>query len=160
MKYYCYAIITVVTAAIVAGFFIVGSPNYARLLQQDSQRVSDLQMIQSELLNFWLNKARLPKTLTELNDDIRGFRVPQDPVTGETYVYKTTGTQSFKLCAVFAKPSMGTATVPDITGRVKPMAPAYYPTPYGQESWQHAEGNVCFDRKIDKELYPPIKTAK
>ncbi|MEK7641084.1 MAG: hypothetical protein AAB389_03765 [Patescibacteria group bacterium] len=159
MKYYAYTIIAAVTATIVAGFFIVGSPNYARLLQQDSQRVSDLQMIQSEILNFWINKARLPKTLVELNDDIRGFHVPQDPTTGETYTYQTTGTQSFKLCAVFAKPALG-SSVSDLNGSIKPMPPARYPTYYGQESWQHTEGNVCFDRKIDKELYPPIKTAK
>ncbi len=158
MKYYAYTIIAIVAAAIVAGFFIVGSPNYARLLQQDDRRVSDLQMIQSEILNFWMNKAKLPKMLSELNDSIKGFNVPKDPVTGADYSYKITAPESFQLCAVFAKPGLNSQNV---LGRPVPAsAPAIYPIPYGQENWQHGSGQTCFDRKIDKELYRPVPTIK
>ncbi|MDP1719056.1 MAG: hypothetical protein Q8L24_01370, partial [bacterium] len=144
MRYYVYTIIGIVTAIIVAGFFIVGSPLSARLLQQDNQRVSDLQMVQSEILNFWMNKARLPKILSELEDDIRGIRIPKDPVTGVAYTYTATSPQSFTLCATFAKPSAGNVSTTRKTTAPVP-APAYsYSIPYGQENWQHNEGLVCF----------------
>ncbi len=157
MKYYAYTIIAVVTASIIAGFFIVGSPNYARLLQQDGQRISDLQMIQSEILNFWINKARLPKMLSELNDSIRGVTIPKDPTTGVAYTYTVTGPESFQLCALFAKPSLNS---PSVLGKPVPAMPASYSVPYGQENWQHDAGQVCFDRKIDKELYRPVPVKK
>lgn len=154
MKYYAYTIIAIVTASVVAGFFIVGSPKTARLIEQDNQRVANLQMIQSELLNFWMNKAKLPKLLSELEDDIRGVRIPSDPETGVAYTYTATGAESFKLCAIFTKPS-----IESVSSYAKPM-PVYYEAPYGQENWQHEAGEVCFDRKIDKEIYRPAPLKK
>ncbi|TSC83172.1 MAG: hypothetical protein G01um101419_179 [Parcubacteria group bacterium Gr01-1014_19] len=148
MKYFINTVITIVTAAIVAGFFIVGSPKDARLFEQDEQRLANLQFIQSEILNYWMNKARLPKTLADLKDDLRGIQIPKDPETGADYRYTVKGAESFQLCATFAKASLSTQS-----SGAKP----YYPEIYGQESWKHDSGEVCFDRKIDKELYKPIK---
>lgn len=160
MKYYVYTIIAIVSATVIAGFFIVGSPKYARLIEQDNQRISNLQMIQSEILNFWTNKARLPKVLSELNDSIRGVSVPYDPVSGTEYTYEISGKESFRLCAIFAKPSILTPTGGLKSAPMERVPSPAYMIPYGQDNWQHAEGLVCFDRKIDKELYPPIKLIK
>ncbi|MDO8466835.1 MAG: hypothetical protein Q7S83_01705 [bacterium] len=157
MKYYVYTIIAIVATSVVAGFFIVGSPKTARLFEQDNQRLSSLQMIQSEIINFWINKARLPKMLSELEDDIRGVRIPSDPETGAPYTYTVTGAESFKLCAVFAKPSL-ISTRSNISP--KPIPAMYYAEPYAQDNWQHGEGEVCFDRTIDKEIYRPTPIKK
>ncbi len=149
MKYFVYTIITVVAATIVAGFFIVGSPKTERLRRFDEQRVSHLQIIQSEVLNFWMNKDRLPKNLDELTDSIRGFQAPADPENQLSYDYKTTGALSFELCGNFNLASE------EMTLRTP--KPLYYPEPYGQENWQHGADKVCFDRTIDEELYKPPK---
>lgn len=157
MKYYAYTIIAIVAAVVVAGFFIVGSPKTARLIEQDNQRVANLQMIQSEILNFWMNKAKLPKLLSDLEDDIRGVRIPSDPETGAAYTYTVTGAQSFTLCAVFAKPSLNSSVA---MGKPVSAIREPYAYPYGQENWEHDAGSICFDRKIDKELYPPTPLKK
>lgn len=149
MKYFAYTIITIVAATIVAGFFIVGSPKAERMRRFDDQRISHLQIIQSEILNFWMNKERLPKNLDELTDSLRGFKAPTDPESQIAYEYKTTGTLSFDLCATFNLTSM-----PENLSYPKAV---YAPEFYGQENWNHAEGKVCFARTIDKELYKPVK---
>lgn len=149
MKYFVYTIITIVAATIVAGFFIVGSPKTERMRRFDDQRVSHLQVIQSEIVNFWINKSRLPKALDELTDSIRGFQAPTDPESQMAYDYKTTGVLSFELCASFNLPSEQV-----MTNSPKPL---YYPEPYGQENWNHDAGKVCFARTIDQELYKPAK---
>ena len=149
MKYFVYTIITVVAATIVAGFFIVGSPKTERMRRFDDQRIGHLQIIQSEILNFWMNKERLPKNLDELTDSLRGFTAPADPETQLAYEYRINSALSFELCSTFNLPSM-----PENLSYPKAV---YAPEIYGQENWNHSEGNVCFARTIDKELYKPVK---
>ena len=148
MKLLAYIVIGVVAAAVVAGFFIVGSPQEERLRQFDDRRVSDLQTVQSQIIYYWQRKVALPPNLDALDDDISGFRHSHDPETGAEYEYRVTGPESFQLCAVFSRPSSGDAA------RVAMPFPANGIS--SMEIWQHGEGKVCFDRKIDKELYPPI----
>jgi type III secretory pathway component EscU len=52
-KYFAWISGIVILAVIIGAFFIVGSPNTARLIQFDQQRVSDLQNIQSNIINYW-----------------------------------------------------------------------------------------------------------
>ncbi|MBI2024938.1 MAG: hypothetical protein HYT03_02555 [Candidatus Harrisonbacteria bacterium] len=150
MKYFAYGIIGVVAASVIAGFFIVGSPGTERLRRFDEQRIQHLQIIQSEILNYWINKERLPSVLSELQDSIRGFVVPKDPESGADYEYIVRGPEEFTLCAVFALEN-------------QPNARVLSPEPYASEqNWQHGIGKFCFDRKIDKELYgeTPIKPSR
>ena len=142
-------VIGVVAAAVIAGFFVVGSPQKERLLRFDNRRVSDLQYLQSEILYFWQSKTRLPETLAELEDDIRGVRAPSDPETGAPYTYEVRGTETFALCAVFAKENKASG-----------LSSALKPVPYERavsENWEHGAGSFCFERTIDPELYPPIE---
>ncbi len=148
MKFLAYIVIGVVAAAVIAGFFIVGSPQEERLRQFDDRRVSDLQTIQSQIIFYWQRKAALPPNLDALDDDISGFRHPHDPETGAQYEYRATGSESFQLCAVFLRPSSGDAA--------EVAEPFPIGGPSSMEIWRHGEGKTCFDRKIDKELYPPI----
>jgi len=136
-----------VLGSIGAGFYVLGTPQSQRMLRYDSQKVSDLQSIQWQIVNYWQQKGVLPATLEQLQDPISGFIVPTDPQTKESYEYKKTGYLSFDLCADFNKPSQ------TIDGSVTRIA---YPEPMGKsnESWQHEVGNKCFSRTIDPELYP------
>jgi uncharacterized membrane protein YidH (DUF202 family) len=135
-----------VIGSIVAGFSVLGTPASQRMLRYDSQKVSDLQNIQWQIVNYWQQKGILPSSLSQLEDPISGFMVPVDPQTKESYEYKKTSTLSFDLCADFNKPLAINSS----------MARIAYPEPIGKgnENWQHEAGNKCFSRTIDPELYP------
>lgn len=154
MKYFIWTIIVLVVAAVMAGFFVVGSPQQERLRRFDERRVSDLQVIQSEIINYWIRKEKLPDNTDQLRDDIRGFAAPKDSQTGDAYIYRVQDKQNliFELCAVFVASNLD-----DWNNINAPKAP--YPYPYGlydiQQNWQHDKGLVCFERKIDPELYKP-----
>jgi len=152
-KYFVYAVIILVAAAAIAGFFIVGSPQKERLRKFDERRISDLQFLQSEIINYWIKKEKLPENLVLLKDDIRGVQIPKDPESGTDYGYEILSLESFKLCANFVLPSFG-------VGDSKIPQPAYpggvY---YGESNWDHEAGPACFERKIDKEIYKPEKRA-
>ena len=141
-----------VLITIIAGFFIIGTPQQIRVQKQDAIRVQDLQTIQWQVVNYWQQKQKLPTGLAELVDPISGFMVPVDPQTKEPYEYSSTGRLSFKLCATFAAEGGTNGT----EGR--PYAVAVEPKSAGtgvQDNWQHSAGKVCFDRTIDPERYPP-----
>ena len=146
MKIFIYIVIVLVAIAVIAGFFIVGSPQEERLRRFDEKRVQDLQSIQYQIINYWTSKSVLPVTLSNLNDSISGFIVPKDPVSGLDYTYRIKNSNNliFELCANF-----------ETAGLVNNQLtkPVY---PYGmEENWQHDKGMKCFERKIDPQLYPP-----
>jgi hypothetical protein len=154
-----------VVGSIILGFSVVGSPADQRALRYDNQRVSDLQNIQWQIVNFYQQKGFIPSSLTELEDPISGFRAPTDPATGEQYGYTLIGqsAKAFELCATFQRP-----TPPMAGGGVgwggAPMMPmreiavsSSYPAIRGQDNWDHEAGRKCFERAIDPQLYPVIK---
>lgn len=139
---------TMVIGSIVAGFSVLGTPQSQRLLRYDSEKVSDLQNIQWQIVNYWQQKGTLPAKLAELEDPISGFIIPTDAQTEAPYEYQKTGTLSFNLCAVFNK---SLQTVNNSTSRTM------YPESMGNkpgDSWQYEAGRHCFSRTIDPELYP------
>ena len=135
----------VIVVAIVASLFVVGSPAKQRDARLDQNRVSDLQTIQSSLIDYWRDKETLPENLTALEDDIIGYRNPTDPESGEVYEYSVTGELDFQLCATFTTESDGSDQ------NVYPV-PMMYDFGYmggDFDVWSHAEGRTCFDRTID-----------
>ncbi len=149
-----------VVITIAAGFIIVGTPWQARQYRLDEQRVSDLQQIQSEIVNYWQGKQVLPTSLGALNDSISGFYVPVDPQTKQSYTYSTSGKTSFKLCADFNATSQGSGAQGMYTQPVMAVPASGVATSKGQvvsTSWQHGAGEMCFVRTIDPQLYPPTK---
>ncbi len=126
-----------------AGFAIIGSPFTQRQARFDERRIQDLQSIQSEIINYWINKDKLPATITDLKDDIRGFTPPQDPATKVAYDYKVTSPLSFELCATFTTEQKDQSRLPS--------GPYDFGAPAAQ--WTHGTGNVCFPRTIDPDLY-------
>lgn len=160
-----YGATLLVVLTIAAGFLIVGTPQQARQQRFDAQRVSDLQSIQSQIVNYWQQKGALPASINDLNDSLSYFTVPVDPESGKQYTYEVGGTHSFQLCATFDI---------DSNGRPQPNSPMYA-SPVGSaykgavglgDNWQHGKGQTCFIRTIDPELYPvntkttPAKTAQ
>ncbi len=143
----------VVLASVVVGFITSGSPFRAREQRLDAQRVSDLQMIQNQIVyTHWQSKGALPDTLADLQDSISGFRIPLDPTTKQPYEYSRKTTTSFVLCATFT-------TAQDDANDIYNRSSSDVAMPVGPggvkaESWAHAAGHVCFDRTIDPQLYP------
>lgn len=141
--------------AIVLGFMVVGSPTKQRNIRFDSQRVSDLQNIQYQILNYWQQKSKLPSDLKEMKDPLSGVSIPTDPSTKIEYEYriKNQATNTFELCSVFSLKTQ------DNKGRgayYDSIATSYYPG-FENDSWNHEPGRVCFERTIDSEKYPPYK---
>ena len=150
------AVLAIVT--ILAGFLIVGTPQQARLARFDAQKIGDLQNIQSQVVSYYQAKQKLPSVIADLNNSLNYGPVPVDSQSGESYVYQSTGTLKFKLCAVFNAESRANQ-IPS------PETRAVMPAPVGAvggktatpDNWQHNSGNVCFDRTIDPSFYPPLK---
>lgn len=152
----------VVLASLVGGFAIMGSPMTARAKRFDDRKVSDLQSIQWQIVNFWQQKGGLPKAMADLEDSISGYRVPIDP-DELPYEYIPGEGTSFKLCATFNRSTVGDKE--KLQGRGEYGGGIYAPKPisvydsYGgvggiADTWEHEKGRFCFDRKIDPELYP------
>lgn len=157
-KYFAWATGSLVLIAIVASFFVIGSPATAGLIKVDQQKVLDLHNIQYQIVNYWQRKEILPNSLSDLDDSISSFMVPVDPQkTDKGYVYEyriiNAENLTFELCATFNKEGgdsynqyYGDANYPQLITEVK-----------GQnDNWQHTAGRVCFERTIDKQLYPPL----
>jgi len=146
IKYFIYSIIGVVAIAVVAGFFVVGSPTQERIRKIDARRVNDLQLLQGEIVNYWQNKGELPQALGDLRDDIRGVTIPRDPETGAEYGYSVGAPETFTLCATFMRES---------TVGMSKMTRPYPVEPYGylSENWEHGAGQACFERTIDPDIY-------
>ncbi len=156
VKIFDSAVISIVVVGIVAGFLIAGSPQSQRLVRLDERRVSDLQTIQWQIINYWQKKEIMPASLSELIDPIGGFILPRDPVLGSDYEYGVLGNLSFQLCASFDTSSFEeNGQMPGKAMPANPESLRYggfeYPV-----AWNHERGRTCFERTIDPELYPPL----
>lgn len=147
LKIFALAVSLVVASVIIWGFFLVGTPAQQRQVRFDETRISDLQAIQSQIVNYWQNKNKLPQSINDLKDSISGFTPPQDPESNTPYEYVIKGDLSFELCANFKTENQNTQNI-DVAPRVAKLNYG----PYG-DNWNHAAGRVCFERTIDPELY-------
>ena len=136
-----------VLASIVVGFMVMGSPMTARMKKFDSVRISDLQTIQWQVINFYQAKGTLPASIDDLKDPISSVYISSDPETKEAYVFEKTGPLSFKLCATFSRDASN-----DAMGESSP----YYDF-RSENNWKHTAGKNCFDRTIDSDMYPVRK---
>jgi hypothetical protein len=137
----------VVLVSIISGFFIVGTPTVQRDKRFDEQRVSDLQTLQNQIVNYWSQKDALPQELNNLEDTISGYIVPRDPQTKEAYGYKIISDLTFELCSTFKRSS------DDFSLISVPVDPYYYRGISSNQNWEHKEGETCFERTIDPDLY-------
>ncbi len=160
--------ILLVIFAIVYSFSIMGSPAKQRLLRLDDRRVNDLQSIQYQVINYWQQKEKLPATLAELSNPITNYSLPVEPEfeKGKVYEYNVKSKLTFELCADFALPMTkgwqeygeGRVVPVPMNSQMKDRAISYPNGGFGiNESWNHEAGRTCFERTIDKDIYPPFK---
>ncbi len=154
-----------VILAIIFAFSVLGSPLNQRLVRLDDQKINDLQNIQYQVINFWQQKEKLPNSLEELVNPLSGFYLPVSPEIdkGINYEYKLLDEKklTFALCTTFNLPIQKgwNENNSEITQPfpVKDIAVSY---PYQggiNESWDHEAGYACFERTIDKDIYPPFE---
>lgn len=154
MKAFVQGALVIISISIVAGFFIAGSPFKERLRQFDERRISDLQTIQFQIIDYWQSKEKLPAGLEDLQDNLRDVTPPRDPETGQLYEYKIRGDLSFELCASFqtSNKEMGSRKH---EGNFGPL----HVDPFSRgENFLHDATRTCFLRDIDPDRYPSLKT--
>lgn len=138
----------VVIVSIISGFFIMGTPGQVRLQRFDDQKVSDLQNIQYQIINYLQTKQVLPMNLRELEDPLAGYVLPKDPQSGQDYGYRITkAPYSFEVCADFNTDSKTGSTA---------ASPALHIGGADAETWRHVASQTCFERTIDPDKYPPF----
>lgn len=153
-RYVSIGVAGILAAAIVSGFFIVGTPAQARLARFDAQKVNDLQNIQSQVVSYYQAKRALPANIEDLNNPLMYGPVPNDPQTQAAYGYEATGSLTFKICADFNSQSRGTQS--SVAGDMVPRLAGIK----GVDNWQHPTGNYCFERTIDPSFYPPLSKVQ
>jgi len=167
-KIFAYLGIVAVIVVIVFGFMVVGSPAKQRNLRFDNQRTNDLNNIQWQIISHWQQNNTLPQSLSDLEDDLSGYKIPNDPKTDLPYEYnvKVRGIDSneskvkpsFELCANFALSTQDNKGRGDYYGGgYGGIAMSRYDAvsyPDGNESWKHGAGKACFIREIDPIRYP------
>ena len=141
-----------VLISVISGFFIIGSPQTLREIRFDQNKENDLQSIQWQIVNYWQQKGSIPITLEDLKDPISNYIIPVDKQTGEPYTYRKLSGFSFELCAEFNLKSRGGFS----RNGERIVRPVKTIEPFGLEggNWQHEEGETCFKRVIDPDLYP------
>jgi len=152
MKIFSRMMIAVVGAIVVFGFYTAGLPQSQRLVRLDEQKISALQTIQNQVIEFWRAKNRLPLNLEELKSATLGITIPVDTQTDLPYQYLVLGNLKFKLCADFE-------TSFNVETKDRAISVSAYPDPYysGYQYWQHEIGDTCFERTIDSQrLNPPV----
>jgi len=127
----------IVIGSIIWGFAVLGSPRTQRLVKYDEQKVSDLQNINSQIINFYSNKGFIPKSMEEIaSNDSYYISRTVDPETQKPYEYNKNTDITYSLCAEFNRASEDKNN----------NAPYRYGL-YGD--WTHPAGHYCFSRNVD-----------
>jgi hypothetical protein len=86
------------TAAVVIGLFVIGSPSEFRMRRFDERRANDLASISGAVRTYRLTHENLPQKLGDLEPAVTYSL--QDPV-GRSYEYAIKDEFSYELCAEF-----------------------------------------------------------
>lgn len=159
----------VLLVAITLGFIITGGPTGARAERFDERRLSDLSDLQWQVQSYWQENKRMPDSLVDLHDPIRGYAIPTDPKTKEPYGYRiietseeelkdgiVRGVAVFELCAEFEtewRVEDGSVVYNDKISQE--MSGSFLPSYYaGDDSphWNHPVGKHCFERTIKEPI--------
>jgi hypothetical protein len=126
-RWFAIAALVTVGFGVVVGFVQIGSPAVQRSASEDARRLFDLSSLANALHGRWSNRGQkgfvLPATIQDLHTMGGGGRARVlDPVNGQTYGYTPLQGTTYRLCAVFSRPSPA-----DVPGQ-----------------WRHPAGPVCF----------------
>jgi hypothetical protein len=120
-------LVLVVAAAVTTGIVIIGSPGEERTRRLDARRVEDLQAISAAIAVYHKRHQRVPMSLEELSMEPGLSSVPRDPVTGESYAYRTFNANSYELCSTFERETADARAA---------------------DFWSHGAGTQCFTQDI------------
>jgi len=147
MRIFVFGVLAIVALSIIFGFYVAGSPQSERVRRIDMDRANDLSTIQYQVIEYWRAKNKLPAVQNDLIDGINVASLPVDPVTGEAYEYRVKGERTFELCAVFQ------------SDNAQDRVETSLGDPYG-EYFAHGIGRTCFERTIDPDRFPPLKSLQ
>ena len=97
--------VLVVLGALGGGFYLVGPPAEERVRRLDTRRQTDLQRLRLAADLYWTRNRRLPATLDELHKEAGTDIYSRDPESGRPYEYVVKGSDTYELCAEFARDS-------------------------------------------------------
>lgn len=134
-KLFGLCVVGVVVIALALGFANSKPPAEIREARIDNNQIQNLQDIQWRIEEYYRVNETLPESLS---DAYRSLPIPQAPDGRSSYVYKTTGTSTYELCATFAQNSTSD--------------PYNYGAPIYEKnySWIHEAGEWCFERVIEQ----------
>ena len=119
-------LVIVVGAAVTTGIVIIGSPGEERTRRLDTRRVEDLQAISSAIEVFHKRHQQVPGSLDELSKEGGLSVIPRDPVTGQSYGYRTFNANSYELCSAFDRETADARA----------------------DFWSHGAGTQCFTMNV------------
>lgn len=141
-KMWAWGVGIIILISVVLGFNIMGSPKTQRLIRLDNQKISELQNIQYQVINYWVTNGTIPETMPNIATDSQ---------TGSPYEYRKIGSMDYELCATFNTESKITQSI-----STQSISNPYTITAVktGNEDWSHNAGRQCFQRVIDPIAYP------
>jgi hypothetical protein len=125
------AVTVLVTAAIGAGIYLLGSPAAERARRFDERRVEDLSGIARALDIYWTRSSRLPASLQELQTEFGTTVRVTDPATDVPYEFRTLQGGKYEICASFDGGSRDSDRGVDAG------------------FWSHRAGRQCFQRAAE-----------
>ncbi len=134
-RFFALVATTAVGAAVVAGFWVLGTPGRQRAILADQQRLQDLTTIAQGLHQDYLEQPeqyRLPETLSTRD-------LLQDPLMELPYEYQRLGDRRYQLCATFDTDSRDYRLKPLNSGDLRQLR-------------DHPQGRHCFE--FDPSEYP------
>jgi hypothetical protein len=139
-----------VTAAVVAGFIVAGSPTTERARRFDDQRETALRQIIDSIGAYAEKREAVPATIADLQTAASkniGIYLSDvnDPVTREPYEYQPTSTLTFRICATFQ-----TAPRPKNENEAQ-----YYPvmkSAGGTDFTKRTAGRYCWDIDLTEQV--------
>ncbi len=115
--------IVAAAAAVVIGFWNLGTPQFQRQVGFDQERVQNLSFLRTQIEAYYSAHQQLPPSLVALPPN--GAEMV-DPATGKIFGYQPSAGPAYQLCADFTTDT--TAAQPR------------FPLPFSR----HQAGHVCF----------------
>ena len=122
------AVTVAVTAAVIAGIYLLGSPSEERARRLDERRVQDLSGISQAIDVYWTRQSNVPSSLDQLRSETGANITVTDPLTNAPYEFRLLEEGKYELCASFEGDSR------ESEGR------------FGAGFWTHRAGRQCFQR--------------
>jgi type II secretory pathway pseudopilin PulG len=145
LKIFFIASLSVVAIVFVASFFVVESPAAARDRKLDDEVINNFGNIYQCVDQYYRETRKLPPDFAAMQADCTYLTTDnlKDSQTGQAFVYSTTGTTTYQICANFRTSNVGKANNLGMN----------YPAAVGSGSSSHTSGYQC----LKNQVYPAVK---